>query len=527
MRVLLVDDEAQIRKGLMKKVKWVEFGYDEILEAANGVEALEVLQQYKIHLILTDIRMPRMDGVELAQKCHESYPNCKLVVLSGYSDFDYVKKAMQYGVRDYLLKPIAPDELNEMVYKMTVEINKELQKQKEIDSAKHFVHSYFHEVQEQYLLYMVKDEWLQKHLVVERVKQLQLDEILKQPYQLLTAELRGNSSSRVSELWYSFQLISRELTVPNKWIYAFINPSYRNVVHFLVLADDKVLATFIQSLLAEVKRLLRLELVIGIGNKAVGIENLKTSYISSLLAWSQSELGCQSQIIQAGEISKETVDVSTDSERILLHAIESLNAESFNKQIKQLFDISLHHSVWSFSYMANRILFLLSAVGQKYDADSQGVKELLWECQQSIWALQSDVSIIEKIQDLAKKIMENVRKARYSNGRLVVENIRQYMDEHYGTEITLTSLSEMFHMNNAYLSELFKEQIGENFSDYLTRIRMEKAQIFLQDEQLKIIDVANLVGYANSGYFSTVFKKYFKQTPVEYRVAYSDTENGQ
>ena len=91
------------------------------------------------------------------------------------------------------------------------------------------------------------------------------------------------------------------------------------------------------------------------------------------------------------------------------------------------------------------------------------------------------------------------------------------MDEHYASEISLTSLSDLFHINSAYLSETFKNHIGKNFSEYLVDLRLEKAQHFLQDKQLKIIDVANLVGFSNSGYFSTVFKKHFGQTPVEFR----------
>ncbi|MGG3570886.1 AraC family transcriptional regulator [Bacillus gobiensis] len=127
------------------------------------------------------------------------------------------------------------------------------------------------------------------------------------------------------------------------------------------------------------------------------------------------------------------------------------------------------------------------------------------------------MKVLNHLVQIAQSIMDEIQKTRYSKGKITIESIRQYIDQHYSDEITLTSLSEKFFINSAYLSELFKNHIGQTFSDYLIKLRINKAMLFLKDEQLKIIDVANLVGFSNSGYFSTVFKKYVGQTPVEYR----------
>jgi two-component system response regulator YesN len=176
-----------------------------------------------------------------------------------------------------------------------------------------------------------------------------------------------------------------------------------------------------------------------------------------------------------------------------------------------------NQSILSFSFAANRVLFLLGSLARKYDIETKDIQKTIWNCQQSIWELNSQRKVLEHLLQLAQLIIEKVRLARFSNGKLIVDSVRHYLDQHYASEISLTLLSELFHINSAHLSETFKNYVGQNFSDYLVKLRMDKARQFLRDRQLKIIDVANLVGFSNSGYFSTVFKKHVGQTPVEFR----------
>ena len=131
MKVLITDDEIQIRKGLRLKVDWEEEGFQLVEEASNGKEALEILRTNDIDVVITDMRMPIMDGVELAKRCHQEFPHVKVIVLSGYSDFEYVRNSLQQGVKDYLLKPVAPDELVEALRKIRKEVEEEKRKQVE------------------------------------------------------------------------------------------------------------------------------------------------------------------------------------------------------------------------------------------------------------------------------------------------------------------------------------------------------------------------------------------------------------
>ena len=252
-----------------------------------------------------------------------------------------------------------------------------------------------------------------------------------------------------------------------------------------------------------------------------GLSEYRSGYISSLLAWSQSQLGSKSQIMDQTAVSDAVFDFSPDYEKRIINSIENLDFTAFKDNLQMVLNGSEGRSVMSFSFAANQVLFILGSLAKKYDVETKDIQNTIWNCQQNIWKLYSQHKVKEDLIQLASLIIEIVRLARFSNKKLI-DSIRHYLDQHYASEISLTALSTLFHINSAHLSETFKHHVGQNFSDYLVNLRMEKAKQLLKDKQLKIIDVSNLVGFSNSGYFSTVFKKHFGQTPVEYRNSIGD-----
>ncbi|MEC1522141.1 response regulator [Neobacillus niacini] len=518
MKVLIVDDEIQIRKGLRLKVDWDEEGFQLVEEASNGEEALGILQTKAIDVVITDMRMPIMDGVELAKRCHQEFSHVKVIVLSGYSDFDYVRNSLQQGVKDYLLKPVAPDELVEALRKIRKEVTDEKRKQAEIAQMSRLVHSHLQELQEQFILHLAKEEVLQLPIVTERLQQLQLEELANEngKVQFITVEIReSHGSNRLEELRLPFQLLCKEIAQQQKTAYVFTDPSYPNMVQFLTLIESNSPSTdqFVQHIQVNINKLLKLETVIGIGAIVNGLSEYRSGYISSLLAWSQSQLGSKSQVMDQSAASEEFFDFSPDFEKRITNSIENLDFTAFKDNLQMVLE---GRSVMSFSFAANQVLFMLGSLAKKYDVETKDIQNTIWNCQQNIWKLYSQHKVKDDLIQLASLIIEKVRLARFSNKRLI-DSIRHYLDQHYASEISLTTLSSLFHINSAHLSETFKHHVGQNFSDYLVTLRMDKAKQLLKDKQLKIIDVSNLVGFSNSGYFSTVFKKHFGQTPVEFR----------
>ncbi|MDX8045526.1 response regulator [Gracilibacillus sp. S3-1-1] len=523
-RVIIVDDEVQVRKGLHWKVDWEEEGFQIVNEAENGEEALLLMDNNQIDLVLTDVRMPVMDGIELAKKCKEYNRRMKVIILSGFSDFEYVKNSMKEGVKDYLLKPVDPEELQAVLRRMKKEMDDDRKQQLEIEKVRSLARNQLHEVQEQYLLHLVKGEWFQHHIIEDRLKQLKLHSLLQENVkaQFITVEVRdlNEDTDRAKQLQLAFQMLCKEMVENQDGVFAFYDPNYANMMQLLRLVDKSSNPSFlVKSIQHYVRSLLRLEAVIGIGDEVTGLPNFKVGYISSLLSWSQSQVGNCSQM--SGEaVKKESItDFSPELERKIINAIEQSDLTQFRAELEWLLGDMNKQSVLSFSLIANRILFSLSAIVKRYSVETAETQRFIWKVQQAIWELNAQKQVIDYLSQLASIIMEKVNNTRVSDGKFIVDGVKRYIDQHYGSDITLSHLSELFYINSAYLSEIFKLQTGQNFSEYLVARRIVEAKKFLTDQHLKIIDVANLVGFSNSAYFGTVFKKRVGQTPVEYRKA--------
>ncbi len=517
LKVILVDDEIQIRNGLKWKVDWEEEGFVIAGEASNGKEALQVIEEVVPDIVLTDVRMPVMDGMQLVKVLSDANPDIKVIVLSGYADFEYVRSSLVEGVKDYLLKPVDPEELTTALRKSKAEVEAEKQRRMETDRMNQF---HAEEMREQYLLHLVKDEWAGMNIAEERLSQLNLDVLGDDAVvQFITAEIRSREHEQVRELFLPFKMLCRELSYEHEGIMSFYDTSYPNMLHFLCHqnSEGNQVAIFVQELQKSVSTYLNLETVIGLGKVVRGLSQLKNGYISSLLSWSQSSADVTSQLID-GTTNKDTVEFTEDSEWKLSNSLEHGDFETFKVSLLTTFAECDRQSVMSYSFAASRVLFMLGSMARKYDQYTDDLKKKMWNCQLGIWELTSRERVKGELLELARMIAEKVNETRHSsNGIAIVENVRQYMDRHYTNEISLTSLADQFHINSAYLSEMFKELVGQNFSDYLVRLRMDKARSLLMDEQLKIIEIAHLVGYSNSGYFSTVFKKRFGQKPLDYR----------
>ncbi|NQD65422.1 response regulator [Bacillus haikouensis] len=518
MKVIMVDDEIQIRKGLKWKVDWDEEGFVIAGEASNGKEALQVIEEVMPDLVLTDVRMPVLDGMQLVKVLSDKYPVIKVIVLSGYADFEYVRSSLVEGVKDYLLKPVDPEELTAALRKSKSEIEAEKQRRMERDRMNQ-LHS--EEMREQYLLHLVKDEWAGMNISGERLSQLKLDVLAGEDIvvQFITVEIRSMDREQVKELFLPFKMLCRELSYEHEGIMSFYDTSYPNMIHFLCHhhSGENQVPIFIQELQKSVSTYLNLETVIGLGKVVRGLSQLKNGYISAVLSWSQSSADATSQLID-GTTSKQTIEFTDDAEWKLSNSMEQGEFENFQRHLLTTLAECDRQSVMSYSFAASRVLFMLESIARKYDLYTEEMKKKMWNCQLCIWELTSRERVKGELLELARMIAEKVSETRHSsNGTAIVENVRQYMDRHYANEISLTSLADQFHINSAYLSEMFKELVGQNFSDYLVNLRMDKARSLLMDEQLKIIEIAHLVGYSNSGYFSTVFKKRFGQKPLDYR----------
>jgi len=273
---------------------------------------------------------------------------------------------------------------------------------------------------------------------------------------------------------------------------------------------------FVRKLKRNIKSYLRVESVLGIGEPISGLRQLKDGYASSMLAWSQSTIQSDKAEPNRNMLAL-THAFSPEVERKLMQTIESLDMPAFTKQLHTIFSADRDTPMFVFTFLTLRIILLFNAIAKKFELGDASLQSYLWNCQMTVRDYSSREQVLEQLHEMAQLVMNEVRKTRFSSGQQMIEAIRNYVDENFSYELTLAALADMFHLNETYLSGLFKTSVGVTFSDYVTKLRLSKAAVLLEENELKLTDIATLVGYSSSSYFSTAFKKYYGKGPKEYR----------
>ncbi|MGG1555401.1 response regulator transcription factor [Paenibacillus ferrarius] len=530
-RIMLVDDEIGVRNSIKAKIDWHAAGFTIAQEADNGLAAIELLKEGPLpDVVITDVRMPQMDGIALVKACKEAYPELRVIVLSGYSDFEYMKAAIQYGVKDYLLKPVVRSELTALLGRLAEELEADRSRllEQEWEERKHT--ELLAVMREQLIWQLVKDEWFSASAMKERMTQLELGELADDDVraQFVTVEMRippgrlDDWSERKDLLYLAFQLMCRESAEKLAHVYPFHASSHPAMMHFLVLVADeaghsRLMDDFVRRLRRDLQSYLRVACVIGVGESTTGLRQLKDGYASSLLAWSQGTTeggGAQpgAQLLALAHA------FSPEVERKLMQAIEGVDMAAFAKQLQGIFAVERGDTpMFVFTFLTLRIILLFHAIAKKFELGDASLQSYLWNCQLAVRDYSSREQVLELLLEMAQLVMDEVRKTRFSSGQQMLEAIRKYVDENYTYELSLASLAEMFHLNETYLSGLFKQSVGSTFSDYVTKLRLTKAAALLEEGELKLTDIATLVGYSSASYFSTAFKKWYGKGPKEYR----------
>ncbi|MNS68145.1 putative response regulatory protein [compost metagenome] len=532
-RVMLVDDEAGVRNSIRAKIDWESAGFVIAYEASGGEEALRMLAEAVVRpdIVISDIRMPKMDGIAFIRACKEVYPDLRFIVLSGYSDFDYMKSAIQLGVKDYLLKPVVRAELFALLGKLAGELKEERLLEGERQREEIQYSQQLRQMQEHFLLQLVKEEGVSESAIRDRLHHLQLAKLDGEGLSLrfATLEMRltpgrlRSLEGRRDLLQLAFRMLCRETA--DKWedVYPFYDVGHPSMMFFLLVetgSEESGYAAaeqFVRDLRRNVATYLRLESVGGIGEPVRGWREAKNGYASCMLAWSRGTVDDSAAASTQREALDWAQSFTAETERRLIQAIETLDRHAFSTQLLELFPPNRDMPMFAFTFLALRVILTFGSLAKKFERGDTSLQQVLWNCQATIATYRSREEVLAQIERLADLVMGAVRSSRASSGQLQAEAVRKYVDENYPYELTLSQLAGMFHMNETYLSGLFKQNAGVTFSDYLTRLRLTRAAELLEGTDLKLTDIAMLVGYSSSSYFSTSFKKYYGCSPKEYR----------
>ncbi len=519
-KLVVVDDEAVIRKGMCNYIPWNEMGFEVVADFEDGEETIDYLNHNKVDVILTDIEMAQVNGLKLASYVDQNKMPIKVVIISGYKEFEYARKAIQYNVKQYLLKPIRIEEVQEVFGKIKMELDQNKVAEEVFVSEQKKFTELLPELQEQFWVSLLVGGISGKEQMLKKSKLLKLDLELDGPCAILDVKIQENTEN----YFLQHESVNRRNLIHNIFVGDDVSenikyyPTYlsSNVIKVVVVTGRKESETgFYERLKLQleekyhaVSKLLKLEVIITV-EKVFGQVLDMAEYNNTFQIHMQEKSSKDSKLLPEDyerlmQKYKLLMSIINDGDFIELDSLMDNMFHEFRnlplEQIKQLF-------IDMFSMLSNKFMKMGSDLWinlnekVKYQEilDIETLNELKVKCKNML----SD--IIKIISDKQNTVSRNV-----------VEQATDYMKKHYGEDLSLEYIADHFFLSPAYFSRLFKQYTGNTFIDYLIELRMEKAKELLSLGKYKVYEVSQIVGYKSEKYFFRIFRRYTGNSPVEY-----------
>jgi two-component system response regulator YesN len=528
LKLIIVDDERATREKLIENMDWDNLRIQVAGEARDGEEGLELAQRLQPDIILMDVRMPRMNGMECAAEIRKSGSECKIIFLSGYTDKEYLKSAIQMKAVDYIEKPIDLDELHTVLEK-TVSICEEEQLNR---ISQEEIHSKIE----------MSQLWIKQELALEMIGRSPDAPAIKKQLESLRIPVNLNDNYRCIVLKFNLHRINdadgsgimQKEKVLDAIYCGFESASdpcvagaldgSHAILHVCGRTSGQVadIRNSLKRIQAAFDSMYQCDgaVTAGIGKQVRGMENLHLSYHNarralekSFLTGYDSILLCEDETEPAGLADADEIPVKL---RALFRDGDLEQALSFVEEL-QTSCIRQADRLRIQSVKAVYLSLLLEVSTIARDNGLAAGTE--WKDRELQWAeLVNQCTIHELTALIREKLTALFGQSREIMGKSKkIRSAMEYIKEHFSEDLSVVRIAEHLEMRSTYLSTLFKKETGQVLSEYIEAIRMEKAKELLQDDRLKMNDVAQSVGYNNANYFTSVFKKATGVYPSEYR----------
>lgn len=524
-KVLLADDEEEILQSIRRKIRWETYGFEVVGTFLNGRDVLEFLAVKEADIVITDIRMPFMDGIELAKNIYERYPHIKVIIISGYGDFNYAKEAMRYRVSEYILKPVNVKEIEETLQKTRETLDREVEERKNI-----------HLLEKEYLenLPVIRENLLNR-MIAGDVENNSLKEQLRN-----CGITIADASCWVVALIRVEKRSGHEMDEPYVPIYIrnLLQERFSGVCRYSVFYNrrgecvifgmkeqeqfEKILIR-LNGIVRESKRTMGFSPVIGVGKIKNDLMDLKGSFEEAEEALLYRELAGENDVICMKDIDvseRKTVLFDEKDREMLFLAVKFGNSDGIRLTLQKIYekikDLNIGRSdwqAWSVSVM-NALLLLIQQhqdMGEEVFADGLDCLKIL--------AQYKDIdSFFGWLEEKCLSIGRYFEKKRTHKMRNTIGLAQEHIRKGFGNaEMSLENVAAKIGLTPTYFSSLFKKETGESFVEYLTRLRMEEAMRMLEETDEMIYVIAEKTGYPDAAYFSYVFKKKYGISPIQYR----------
>ncbi|WP_028611583.1 response regulator [Paenibacillus harenae] len=534
LTMIIADDEDIVREGLSLVIPWSDYGIEIVGLADNGVTAYELCRELQPDILCTDIRMPMMDGLEVAQKLLEDASGTRVILISGVQDFEYAKTALSLEAEAYVLKPVKIPELIEVIQKVTHNIQMERSRVQTTERLRKQLQDSLPALRERLLVQLISGYYSNEYEAYEKasyyhvpfqkgepviVGLLQLDDY--------KTTLEAYNEEKKQLLFFAIHNVVSELlgvadsgfafanTLENELVILFNCKSIQGNRH-MILCDEIVKC---------IGQFVKVSVSIGMGSAVTSILDLSRSYQEARSAIQYTFFSGKSSVITIDDLDQ---NLETREHYRHIYQIEN--------QLLTMLKLGDTDRVISLSdTMFNDVILSNMSVEQVYNLCTEFIFHLarnLHELDESYEAIigTSLNETLEQIKgigniDTLRVYIANLLsitstyffKKHHSKNQKIVNKIKMYIETNYMENITIQQLAEEVYLSPKYMCQIFKKKNNETIIEHLTKLRVEKAKILMKSPDLKLFEIAEMVGFENATYFTTVFKKLTGMIPGKFR----------
>lgn len=518
-KVFFVEDEIITREGIRDHVDWRSSGFEFCGEAADGEIALSLLQAAQPDVLITDIKMPFMDGLQLSKIVRERMPWVKIIILSGHDEFEYAQKAISLGVADYLLKPVTVQMLQTVLQKLCVQLDQERKEKENLKRLQEQIEDNRAMLRERLLFKLVVGS-ISPAEAVEKGQMLGLD-LISRHYLVvvLKLELGDRTEQYDHEEYQQVQQVLTGLAEKNPDVFVLKREWGDNIL-IMKGSTPEYLEEDRDLLLEEIGQAVaktRYRLGIGVGASKERIADICRSFIEALVHL-QNPMNGQgagiNQTIERRELLKLDKKVV---ENYLRCGAKDEFEDFFNAYLRPLSETALRSALIKNYVFVDLIL----ATAKLVDGLGGEIDKVIPEVN-SIETILSNVKSVEQLREQAYKIISTGLDYRDSHPdgqhAQLIRQAKEYIEQHYlDPELSLNVVAARANLSASHFSAVFSQETHQTFKEYLTQIRINKAKELLRMTMLRSADIAYQVGYNDPHYFSAVFKKNTGLSPIEFR----------
>jgi len=525
--ILLVDDETDVLEAMKKKIDWEALGFCLAGTAENGQEALEMAEQLHVDVVMTDIKMPYMDGLTLCKKLKENYRNIKVVIYSGFDDFEFAREAVHLEAEEYLLKPISSKDMENVFGKIKKKLDEEFNQHRNVNKLYEYYRKSLPAMQEQFVMGVLEGK-----ITGERLKNMmemyELD--LNAPYYVVInlyaeAAVKEQSEKTAQLLNFSLRDMAEEY-LKEKMSFYCIN-YLDEVIFIFMLQEDKEIENVlyhVDQICKMGSRVLDVQVTGAVGQPCNSLDTLLSSYQEAKTAMEYRTILGGSQVLYIKDIEPNPQDSVAFMEydfQNLVRAVKIGDRKETDEAIQSFMDSLRNGCITPNQYqlICMELSTELMKIGRSYKLRTKQIfgagEHIPW---QELYKHLSVDELESWLREICNNLRHTLRHERSDSTIRLTEQAKAYIGEHYKeNDLSAETLCHQLNVSAAYFSTIFKKEVGLSFVAYLTKIRLEHAVELLRTTEDKTYVIAEAVGYTEPNYFSYVFKKQYGISPSKYR----------